>query len=78
MGGYVDIQSSITLSLKVILDIFLIKVSFVPPCSRVQRKVTCNAEGVKSFVRNASEKAAVLAASALIAGVRVSFEIRYW
>jgi len=29
----------------------------------------CNAEGLKAFVRSASEKAAVLAASALIAGV---------
>eukprot|EP00890_Picochlorum_soloecismus_P004250 jgi/Picsp_1/4826/NSC_02193-R1_33kda oxygen evolving protein of photosystem ii len=36
--------------------------------SRVQRRVVCNAEGLKSFVRSASEKAAVLAASALIAG----------
>jgi hypothetical protein len=29
----------------------------------------CNANGLKSFARNAAEKAAVLAASALIAGV---------
>jgi hypothetical protein len=39
-------------------------------CSRVQRKVVCNAEGVKAFVKNASQQAAVLAASTLIAGVR--------
>lgn len=37
--------------------------------SRASRQVVCNAEGLKAFVRNASEKAAVLAASALIAGV---------
>ena len=38
-------------------------------CSRVQRKVVCNAEGLKAFVKNASQQAAVLAASTLIAGV---------
>merc|ERR1711963_642859 len=36
--------------------------------SRVQSKVVCNAEGVKAFVKNASQQAAVLAASTLIAG----------
>ena len=39
------------------------------PCSRATRQVVCSAEGVKAFVQNASQKAAVLAASALIAGV---------
>lgn len=35
----------------------------------MQRKVVCNAEGLKAFVKNASQQAAVLAASTLIAGV---------
>jgi hypothetical protein len=38
-------------------------------CSRATRQVVCNAEGLKAFARNAGEKAAVLAASALLAGV---------
>lgn len=41
--------------------------------SRVQRRVVCSAEGVKTFVKNASQQAAVLAASALIAGVRILY-----
>ncbi|KAG7669058.1 putative Oxygen-evolving enhancer protein 1, chloroplastic [Nannochloris sp. 'desiccata'] len=36
--------------------------------SRATRQVVCNAEGLKAFAKNASQKAAVLAASALIAG----------
>lgn len=48
-------------------------------CSRATRQVVCNAEGLKAFAKNASQKAAVLAASALIAGVSKLFNFaRVW
>jgi len=48
-------------------------------CSRATRQVVCNAEGLKAFAKNASQKAAVLAASALIAGVSKLYKLgRVW